>query len=139
VKLPASDLRKLQLPTPEVSSAHITNKQQLTVESRAQGSSTISEVLKGMHSSATVSEALASAHVNYTLMSSLLRSGKKHQAQQLLNVVMRDIEIIKYVDEARPLIESYMNLLKRHGLNVEAFDNCVQAKPTVSRLNCNPW
>ncbi len=102
---------------------------------------TIAEILKCTSPSATTSDALASAHVNYTVLCSLLYRGMTCQAQQLVKVVDRDIQMLSHSKEAIPLIESYIDLLSRHEMvyQAQAFQNHLSAGFRGVQSMSNPW
>lgn len=106
-----------------------------------QRSKTIGEVLKGASPPANQLDALTDAHINYTTLCSLLNRGLKYQAQQLINVIDRDIEMLSHNAQALPLIESYIELLSRYQMieQANAFQNHLRSAVAVDSSPLNLW
>ncbi len=117
-------------------------QQQLTdAGNNVQRARTIADILHCASSTNDRSEALANTHVNYTLLCSMLQKGLTYQAQQLVNVVERDIQTLAKQGEAAPLINSYIELLTRHGMYDQAnsFQTHLNSGNLVYSGYSNPW
>ncbi len=148
-KLPPVALNKVasnddkQLIASATSFGHNSLQEQMIASSNGSRQKTFNQILKPASSSTVVAEALANAQANYKMVASLLSCGRAYQAQQLLNIVLREIETIRHLEEAGALSKQYAELLNRYHMNLQAqsFQNYLNSNANDSRAFSvsNPW